>query len=50
MPPALKEKPSAESLPTAAGASVILNGRYLPPPEDKDGKLWVWLPFLSHRH
>lgn len=41
MPPALNEKPSAETLPTAAGASVILDGRYLPPPEDKDGKLWV---------
>ncbi len=23
------------------GASVIQNGRYLPPPEDKDGKVWV---------
>jgi uncharacterized membrane protein len=41
MPPALNEKPSAESLPTAAGVRVILDGRYLPPPEDKDGKLWV---------
>src|ERR1700712_2107516 len=41
MSPALNEKPLAEALPTAAGASVILDGRYLPPPEDKDGKLWV---------
>lgn len=23
------------------GASTILNGRYLPPPHDEDGKLWV---------
>ena len=41
MPPALNEKPFVETLPAAAGASVILDGRYLPPPEDKDGKLWV---------
>jgi uncharacterized membrane protein len=37
----LSEKPSAEPVPQASGASIILNGRYLPPPEDKDGKLWV---------
>jgi uncharacterized membrane protein len=41
MSPALNEKPLAEALPTATAASVILDGRYLPPPEDKDGKLWV---------
>ena len=23
------------------GAAVTLDGRYLPPPEDKDGKIWV---------
>ena len=38
---ALNEKPGAETLPTQSAASVILNGRYLPPPEDKDGKIWV---------
>src|SRR5436305_1386175 len=38
---ALNEKPSAEELPVSSGASAMLNGRYLPPPEDKDGKLWV---------
>ena len=38
---ALKEKPNAEALPRNTGASVILDGRYLPPPEDKDGKIWV---------
>ncbi|MGO4211033.1 SRPBCC family protein [Terriglobus sp. 2YAB30_2] len=37
----LNEKPNAEALPRQSGASIILNGRYLPPPEDKDGKLWV---------
>jgi uncharacterized membrane protein len=38
---ALREKPNAEELPVSTGASTMLNGRYLPPPEDKDGKLWV---------
>lgn len=37
----LKEKPAAESLSEARGTSVIINGHYAPPPEDKDGKLWV---------
>jgi uncharacterized membrane protein len=37
----LSEKPNAESLPANSAASVILNGRYLPPPVDKDGKEWV---------
>jgi uncharacterized membrane protein len=41
MSPALKEKPHAEELPATGSAGMILNGRYLPPPEDKDGKLWV---------
>ena len=38
---ALNEKPGADIIPRSSGASVLLNGRYLPPPEDKDGKLWV---------
>ena len=38
---ALKEKPYAEELPATAAAGMIVDGRYLPPPEDKDGKLWV---------
>src|SRR5947209_10608143 len=38
---ALKEKPKAEPQPMLASAGVILNDRYLPPPEDKDGKLWI---------
>src|ERR1700712_2252153 len=41
MSTALQEKPNAEELPVSSAASVLLNGRYLPPPEDKDGKLWV---------
>ena len=35
------EKPNAEGTPRSTGASIIINGRYAPPPEDKDGKLWV---------
>jgi uncharacterized membrane protein len=38
---ALREKPYAEQLPVTGAAAMILDGRYLPPPEDKDGKLWV---------
>jgi uncharacterized membrane protein len=41
MSPALKEKPFAEELPAMGAAGIILDGRYLAPPEDKDGKLWV---------
>lgn len=41
MSPALKEKPHAVELPVIGAAGMILDGRYLPPPEDKDGKLWV---------
>jgi len=38
---ALNEKPNAEPLPVATSAGVVLAGKYLPPPEDKDGKIWV---------
>ncbi len=38
---ALNEKPGADVLPKVSGASVLLDGRYRPPPEDKDGKRWV---------
>jgi uncharacterized membrane protein len=41
MSEALREKPNAEQLPESASAGVILSGRYLPPPEDKDGKIWI---------
>jgi hypothetical protein len=37
----LAEKPNAEKLSSSTPASVVVNGRYLPPPEDKDGKIWV---------
>jgi len=45
---ALNEKPQAEPLPEASSAGVVLNGRYLPPPEDADGKLWVRTTALIH--
>jgi uncharacterized membrane protein len=45
---ALNEKPNAEPLPEASSAGVVLNGRYLPPPEDNDGKLWVRTTALIH--
>jgi len=48
MSEALNEKPNAESLPSVASAGVIVNGRYVPPPEDKDGKLWVRTSALIH--
>ena len=38
---ALREKPNAEPLSEARGTSVVIDGHYAPPPEDKDGKLWV---------
>jgi uncharacterized membrane protein len=38
---ALKEKPYAEDLAPTGAAGMILDGRYLPPPQDKDGKIWV---------
>jgi uncharacterized membrane protein len=38
---ALNERPNFEELPKAATSPVIQDGRYMPPPEDKDGKLWV---------
>jgi uncharacterized membrane protein len=38
---ALNEKPNAEPLPSLASAGVILEGRYLPPSKDEDGKIWV---------
>ena len=48
MSKALNEKPNAEPLLTTASAGVILNGRYVPPPEDKDGKIWVRTSALIH--
>ena len=48
MSKALNEKPNAEPLLATASAGVILNGRYLPPPEDKGGKIWVRTSALIH--
>lgn len=41
MSSALKEKPYADEPPVAGSAGMSLKGRYLPPPEDSDGQLWV---------
>lgn len=48
MSKALNEKPNVDPLPATATPGVILNGRYLPPPEDKDGKIWVRTSALIH--
>jgi hypothetical protein len=37
----LNKKPNLEPLPQSGSAGVILDRRYLPPPEDKDGKIWA---------
>ncbi|MDQ2835453.1 MAG: SRPBCC family protein [Acidobacteriota bacterium] len=37
----LTEKPNAEALPESAPAGILIHGHYAPPPEDKDGKIWV---------
>jgi uncharacterized membrane protein len=41
MAEALNSKPKAEPVTEATGTSVVIAGHYAPPPEDKDGKLWV---------
>ena len=41
MSSALTEKPDAETLPKTNVSSTLLNGHYMPPPADEDGKLWV---------
>jgi uncharacterized membrane protein len=45
----LNEKPNAERIPATGAAGMIIDGRYLPPPEDKDGKLWVRASALIQR-
>jgi uncharacterized membrane protein len=47
---ALNEKPNAEELPLTGSVGMIVDGRYLPPPEDKDGKLWVSTSALIQRN
>ena len=48
MTQALKKKPNAEPLPEVASGGLMRDGRYLPPPPDKDGKLWVRTTTLIH--
>jgi len=43
----LQNKPQVGKSPNGAG--VTLNGRYLPPPEDKDGKLWIRTSVIIQR-
>lgn len=45
----LKEKPNAEPHPSASAAGIVLDGRYLPPPQDGDGKIWVRTSALIQR-
>ena len=47
---AFNERPNAENLPVSGAAGAIVEGRYLPPPEDKDGKLWVRTCALVQRN
>jgi uncharacterized membrane protein len=49
MATALNERPAYEELPRPGTSAVIQNGRYMPPPEDKDGKLWVRTSALVQR-
>lgn len=39
--PVGQESTRADQLPQESGAASLLNGHYAPPPEDRDGKLWV---------
>jgi uncharacterized membrane protein len=41
MSEALNEKPSAVPVPVATTAGVTVDGRYNPPPEDRDGRTWI---------
>ncbi|HEX6771766.1 MAG TPA: SRPBCC family protein [Acidobacteriaceae bacterium] len=49
MATALNERPSYEDPPKPGTSAVIQEGRYMPPPEDKDGKLWVRTSALVQR-
>jgi uncharacterized membrane protein len=41
MSDALREKPNAEAQPLLSSAAIVMEGRYMPPPQDGDGKIWV---------
>src|ERR1700743_808344 len=36
-----REKTNAEPLTRAVGGGVVVEGKYIPPPEDRDGRSWV---------
>ena len=42
------KKNNVGTVPQMASAGVILDGKYLPPPTDGDGKLWVRTNALIH--
>jgi uncharacterized membrane protein len=44
----LNEKPNAEYVPESPSAEILLNGRYVPVPEDSDGKIRVRTTTLIH--
>lgn len=46
MSDALKEKANAELRPLSFSASIVVNGGYIPSPQDNDGKIWVRLSAL----
>jgi len=48
MSKALNEKPHAESLPNLGTVGMTLDGHYRPPPEDKEGRIWVRTSVLIH--
>lgn len=37
----LTVKLSAETVPLSGAVGTIIDGHYLPPPQDKDGKIWA---------
>jgi uncharacterized membrane protein len=41
MSDALKEKPNADLTPLSFSVGIVVDGRYIPPPQDKDGKVWI---------
>jgi uncharacterized membrane protein len=41
MSDALREKPNAQAQPLSSSAAIVIGGRYTPPPQDGDGKIWV---------
>lgn len=41
MSDALTEKPNAAPVPMASKAGVVVDGKYIPPPVDRDGRTWI---------